>query len=730
MVSEMTTCVWNFGSEAIGLQFSIQYDQASNTFTVHCDKGYLDLNAIWLASDSVTGTYSLTKSESSLNMNGANTVWDDGTSSSSKIVWDDFIALSSTGLGSEGIAKSTFISEGETASFSGSCYGFDAFDPTIFTTLGVRATSTSTNGDGIKWVDADGTVVDTTAPDAPVITGFADDSGAAGDARTNDATPTLTIHAEASSTVEVFRDGDSVGFAIETATPGVFSFTSAALIDGSYDFTATATDAASNTSAASAALNISVDTVAAAPNAPDLDAASDSGSSDTDNITNDNTPTVSGGGAEAGATVTLYEGATVLGSVVADGSGNWTITSSALTDGTHSLTVEQTDIAGNPSAASAALNISVDTQAPTDIRLTISSALIAAVIGNPNNNGNNTANVSTGQGTLIGTLSAAESAPGALKFSIVGTNPGDRFVIDGNQLKLAAGKEIKEGDAPFTLTLKATDLAGNEYYETFSFKAGIADSGGDTLTGTNAGGAGTSVSPVVGDDILFGFRGPDTLNVDGVTLTGTSGDDALFGGRGGDLLLGGGGNDQLFAGEGNDQLLAGEGDDRLVGGAGNDVLSGGSGNDQFRMLAPSQNGTDTTLDFRTGANTVALQQGGDGWNAAGSNPAPDASASLASSDYIQTRSAISNMVADDSNKVVEMQANLTTAQINGGAAQTSADSVNAYIVLFNSTSGRGELWYDSNWGDNAARVQVATFDDITELSQLLNLSNNNFSEWA
>ena len=168
----MTTYVWNFGSEAVGLQFSIQYDQGSNTFTVHCEKGHLDLNAIWLASDSVTGTYSLTKSESSLNMNGANTVWDDGASSSSKIVWDDFIALSSTGLGSEGTAKSTFISEGETACFNGTLFGFDAFDPTIFTTLGVRATSTSI-GDGIKWVDAAGTRLNS----APVLaTAIADQS--------------------------------------------------------------------------------------------------------------------------------------------------------------------------------------------------------------------------------------------------------------------------------------------------------------------------------------------------------------------------------------------------------------------------------------------------------------------------------------------------------------------------------------------------------------------------
>ena len=52
--------------------------------------------------------------------------------------------------------------------------------------------------------------------------------------------------------MKVYQNGVFVGTATETATPGTFTFTSAALTDGSYSFTATATDAADNTSAASA----------------------------------------------------------------------------------------------------------------------------------------------------------------------------------------------------------------------------------------------------------------------------------------------------------------------------------------------------------------------------------------------------------------------------------------------------------------------------------------------
>ena len=41
----------------------------------------------------------------------------------------------------------------------------------------------------------------------------------------------------------------------------------------------------------------------------------------------------------------------LLGSVTADGSGNWSYTTAALTNGAHSLTATATDVAGNTSAA-------------------------------------------------------------------------------------------------------------------------------------------------------------------------------------------------------------------------------------------------------------------------------------------------------------------------------------------------------------------------------------------
>src|SRR5439155_7334952 len=119
------------------------------------------------------------------------------------------------------------------------------------------------------------------------------------------------------------------------------------------------------TNACTAGLPARTHTTAAAPSAPVMSAASDAGASNTDNITNNTTPVFSGSGAEAGATVTLFDtnGTTVLGTGVADGSGNWSITSSALATGVHTLTAKQTDIAGNTSAASAGLSVTIDTTA-------------------------------------------------------------------------------------------------------------------------------------------------------------------------------------------------------------------------------------------------------------------------------------------------------------------------------------------------------------------------------
>ena len=101
-----------------------------------------------------------------------------------------------------------------------------------------------------------------------------------------------------------------------------------------------------------------------APSVPRLAAGSDSGTSGSDNLTNVNPPTFTGT-AEAGSTVRLYDtdGITVLGSGPAAG-GNWSILSSNLSQGNHTVTARAIDAAGNVSAASPGLTITIDVVAP------------------------------------------------------------------------------------------------------------------------------------------------------------------------------------------------------------------------------------------------------------------------------------------------------------------------------------------------------------------------------
>ncbi len=91
----------------------------------------------------------------------------------------------------------------------------------------------------------------------------------------------------------------------------------------------------------------------------DLAASSDSGKSNTDNITNDNTPRLVGK-ADANVTVTVYAGNTKIGETTTDDQGHWFIESTLLNDGTYALTAISS-IGGFESPASNPLSVQIDT---------------------------------------------------------------------------------------------------------------------------------------------------------------------------------------------------------------------------------------------------------------------------------------------------------------------------------------------------------------------------------
>ena len=194
--------------------------------------------------------------------------------------------------------------------------------------------------------------IDTVAPVAPSIASFSTDSGMVGDRITNDNTLTLTGTAEANATVKVYDGATLLGSATANGS-GAWSYTTAALTNGAHSLTATASDAAANTGAASAALSVTIDTVA--PSAPTH--------RPTDTHCSIRMKVTLTGTAEANSTVKVFDGTTLLGSATANGSGAWSYTTSPLSNGAHSFTATATDAAGNTSPASQ-VTITIGTTAP------------------------------------------------------------------------------------------------------------------------------------------------------------------------------------------------------------------------------------------------------------------------------------------------------------------------------------------------------------------------------
>ena len=170
-------------------------------------------------------------------------------------------------------------------------------------------------------------------PAAPVLTAIGDDAGTvtapiSDGTTTDDTTPTFTGSAEPDATITI-RDGAIIlGTAIADAA-GTWSFTPATpLGDGPHAISLTATDAAGNTGPASGTVSFSVDTDA--PAAPVLTAIGDDAGAVTAPIsdgttTDDTTPTFTGS-AEPDATITIRDGAIILGTAIADAAGTWSFT--------------------------------------------------------------------------------------------------------------------------------------------------------------------------------------------------------------------------------------------------------------------------------------------------------------------------------------------------------------------------------------------------------------------
>jgi len=245
-----------------------------------------------------------------------------------------------------------------------------------------------------------------------------------------------------STTVSPLINGSATVPATATCISGAWSLTltTALTTEASRTLSATQTDTAGNTGSATSQ-NLTIDkTAPAAPTAPALTAASDSGSSSIDKITNVTTPTFTGS-AEAGATVTLYDGVTPVGTAVATG-GAYSVTSSTLSAGVKTMTVKATDVAGNVGASSTNTSITMDLTAPSLVigSCTGGSGHKNIVTGTTNDNGTTVSvKIFTGSGTggsLFTTLTSATPSAGAWSVTTTSSqlNGGNTYTAQATQV--------------------------------------------------------------------------------------------------------------------------------------------------------------------------------------------------------------------------------------------------------------------------------------------------------
>ncbi|EDE4818521.1 Ig-like domain repeat protein [Salmonella enterica subsp. enterica serovar Enteritidis] len=284
------------------------------------------------------------------------------------------------------------------------------------------------------------------------------DSGIPDDNLTNNVRPQFQVTVPTDvNVVRLSIDGGKTWFnATQSSTSGVWDYTWLTdVANGSHTLTVEATDAAGNK--ATQNLEFNIDTLLSEPTIA-LDSTDDSGTKG-DNLTNVNKPTFILGNIDADAryvTVEVQHGGTKEVLTATKGAtGIWSVTPTGTwADGDYTLTVRVEDDAGNVKY-SAPLTVTVDTQ------ITIDDIELVNDSGTKGDNLTNDANP---------------------HFRI--TVPGDvnevSLSIDGGVTWVKAMQSSKSGvwnytwpktlaDDDYTLTVKATDNAGNTVTRTLDF---------------------------------------------------------------------------------------------------------------------------------------------------------------------------------------------------------------------------------------------------------------------
>lgn len=248
----------------------------------------------------------------------------------------------------------------------------------------------------------------------------------------------------------------------------------------------------------------------------------------------------------------------------------------------------------------------------------------------------------------------------------------DTFEIT-NDVVAGAGVNVNDLSNIEVITVTADQTNGNALTLTLTSDV-TATSGAGSLAVNINGGA---------SQVVVAYGGGSTV---GAAITGSTGADTITGGAQADTIVGG---------DGDDVVINSAGADRITLGAGNDQVTMSAANDTYAA------GVKVITDFTSGA--------------AASN---DLIVLDMTTDATNSRATIATVVTADGLTI--MTAGLTTAEITSGIAGAAA--ANNVIVVFNTSTSKGEMWFDADWTDTTGRTQIATFDNITTLVGVTGLS--------
>jgi hypothetical protein len=281
--------------------------------------------------------------------------------------------------------------------------------------------------------------IDTQAPHNLAVTGISPDSGKAGDRITTAHNLIIQGTADPNVSVQVFQGGVAIGTAVADGNGSwQFDDTGTTLADGTYQFTARATDFAGNVSNLSGGCSVIVETVGRPVIAGATETFNDHGTA-TLNVS---------GVAPVNDHVQLSLNGAVLGTVGADGQGKWTFayTPASLPGGTYAFSAVAIDSSSNVGTAGT-LRLVLGSGAPFASAPALTSASIRGTAG-----GNVPITINTP--TFTGTATPGSTVTITDGNSVLGTAAAD---ANGNWAFTAPAL----GSGQHKIAVSDTDWQGN-----------------------------------------------------------------------------------------------------------------------------------------------------------------------------------------------------------------------------------------------------------------------------